>query len=159
MGIGLGLPVTFFKPRRDLRNAKPTAFEVAMPTAPEPVKQRSVVGQAVVSLDRIRQSALARIEQLTNEIEARNDELRQHRTSLRGIDAHLLELAVDPALTDAERALAEAPISTAIEHLPDLGGDDFDDVPASSEMATEFQKLRDMPMEIVPRGTRKRKVS
>lgn len=77
---------------------------------PPPIAQpRSIIGTTVLTLDRQRRDMLNQSQALSADIQRMTEELRQTDASLRSVSGALIEMMNDPALTEDERKLAEAP--------------------------------------------------
>lgn len=76
---------------------------------------RSIVGFTVANLSRLHDQLSERREELMAEIARMTEELRQVNASIEPLAASLTTLAVDPALTKDEVAMAEAPVAHALE--------------------------------------------
>lgn len=81
---------------------------------------RSTVGELAHALDRTRQKYIASSLQLSQQIKALTEELRQTEAALAATDAALTALCDDPALTPPEQALAMAPQNDALEEAMDV---------------------------------------
>jgi len=94
----------------------------------------TTVGRLVVMLDRSYGNYDARRSTLEAEIAERTEELRQVNAALASLGAALLAAAEDPALTDDERAKAEAPIDAvaSIEGLDLTDPHQFEKYPPHS---------------------------
>lgn len=80
----------------------------------------STVGGAVRTLDRSYQTMSRRRDDLTNQIAALTEELRQTTVVVHSLEAAMTIVCADPALTAAERDIAETAVASRIEGAIDV---------------------------------------